>query len=57
MEIILTAALLALVLVSAVATSIQTGTTRHHHGPTVAQIQARIAAESSRTYVPLGRGC
>lgn len=56
MEIILATTLAALVLIAALSTSSHSARiTRHQYGRSVAEIQARLAAEATRTYVPIGR--
>lgn len=56
MEIILAFALAVLVLTAAVSVSGHSAPiTRHQYGHSVAEIQARLASEATRTYVPLDR--
>ncbi|WP_306360901.1 hypothetical protein [Nocardia sp. CC227C] len=54
MEIILAIVVTALLLVVATAAALDHAPhARHHRGPTVAEIQARLDAEATRTLVPL----
>ncbi|MBF6135894.1 hypothetical protein IU501_23155 [Nocardia otitidiscaviarum] len=54
MEIILAVTVIALLLVVGVAAAADhTVPARHHRGPTVAEIRARLDAEAARTLIPM----